>query len=572
MAHPIIGSSNFGYNILNKELDLTEDEKTFLEVFLKAYFDDFWQGGKGSLLPPTSGASSSTLDSVLEKRFVFRNVIRECVARVSGAFFGKSPNWKFQVNGLDPEDEAPLTEIDKALGQFWTSQNISDVMTRAFESRLVFGRGGIRLYIPTKYKRQNATGTGPEERVQFATPQEALKAMRVEFVQPEQGRLLDDGGELFSIVKYSVRENWETREQVAVIEFSFVDDANVTWLGTVKERDDPGSPLETNLSSGFDLAGGTTYSEFKGHPYVSKALYKNNQLLNLALTCAGFSLVDNGFGEMILTNVELDTETVVGPGGPVEVPKKIKRGGGVVQNFVGIENVDEATGSARRETPGVTFREPTQMTVFKGGADMAYAACLQEAGQIHALISGDATASGESRVQALADFALRITKYKSEVDEQGSWLLTTALKWAAALAGGTAESLSVMFDCKVHIASLSTSEKESIMNMRQKGTISRETERVLLGVEDPALEAELVSIEQHAAIEETPLEELSEKADVALKLLGIGIDSLVIQSFLGFSEEQIAMMAALQAEKEAEYLAGIQNPGGAPSPGGVEGA
>lgn len=593
MAHPLTKIDSFTFDNLNKELELTAEEKKSTDIFLQAYLDDFWQKGQGSLLPPSTGSNSSRVDVLLEKRFVFRNVIRECVGRVAGAFFGKAPNWKFQVgdntverprvgmNKSAPDGETPdettdafLADIDSALSDFWTRQNLAEALSKAFESRLAFGRGGVRIFIPIKFKRQNlAPSSSPDipsdtpqdsppkqgdELVAFPDIASAIRAMRVEFVPPTQGRLLDDDGELFSIVKYSVRRDWSTRESVGVIEFSFVDDSDVTWLGTLEEKTAVNNIEDANLSSGLELAGGTTYNEFSGMPFVTKALYKNNQLLNLALTCAGFSLVDNGFGEMILTNVELETESVIGPeGDAIEVPKRMRRGGGAVQNFVGIETFDESTGATQRATPGVTFRQPTAMDTFKNGADLAYAACLQEAGQLYALISGDATASGESRIQALADFLLRIMKYKSEVDEQGGWLLTTVLLWAAQLCGKPAPEYRVVFDSRVHVANLSGSERDAVMSMRKEGVISRETERVLLGVDDPALEADLVLREQSVAVDKTPMDEFSSKLDVALKMSSVGIDNSEIQRYLGYTDAQIGAMEQAAADREAAMLAQI---------------
>lgn len=601
MAHPLTSIPNFTYHFLDKELQLTTTEKESTEMFLKAYLDDFWQKGTGSLMPVASGHNASRVEGMFEKRFVFRNIIRECVMRVTGAFFGKAPNWRFRINGdvverprtrqtqnqsTDPTQppDADMQAIDEALGELWTRWGIAEVMSEAFGSRLTFGRGGIRIYLPAKFKRENLVpaegqtkedlGASSEQFVAFADIPTAIRAMRVEFVPPTQSRLLDDGGEFFSLVKYSVRRNWETNENMSVIEFSFVDDSNQTFVGTVEERGTVNKVTDANLSSPFNLNGWPTFNEFKGTPYVSAALYRNNQLANLALTCAGFSLVDNGFGEMVLTNVELETETVETDGGPVEMPKRIKRGGGTVQNFVGMETFDEATGAVRRETPGVTFRDAGNLSPFKQGFDLAYAACLQETGQLYALISGDATASGEARIQALTDFLLRIMKYKSEVDELGSWLLTTVMLWAAELANRSLDGVSIVYDSKVHVASLSAPEKTMVMAMRKDGAISRETERVLLGVDDPALEAELVLAEQSLPPEETTVEEFSEKLDVALKMLSISIDTDTIQTFLGYTPAQMAQIKQNAANAEAALLASIdaQNAaasGGAPGPGTV---
>ena len=596
MAHPLAKVENFSYPILDKELIISAKEKE-LEILLNAYLDDFWNKGL-TLLPPADGGFEGSLNKLFERRYVFRNVIKEVVGRVVGAFYGKPPNWKFQAAGadlLEPDDvpanteEGPqtppvpanppqgtldLAEIDKALNHFFVRQNVMDEMGKAFAFRLAFGRGSWRLYIPTKFKRLNAAVKQEEggassqpdgeqgeggDYIQFKSIQEAIGAMRLEFVPPNQGRLLDDGGEYFSLVKYKVRHNWETHDTLNVIEFSFVDDSELTYIGTIGERSSISKIQNANLSSPFQLGGLTTLGEFKGQPYVTHALYKNNQLVNLALTCAGFSLVDNGFGEMVLTNVQLETKTVEGPDGEKhEVPTQIKRGGGAIQNFVGIDRVDEQTGTISKETPGVTFREPSPLQAFKDGYDLGYVACLQEAGQLYSLISGDATASGESRVQALADFLLKISPYKSEVDEQGSWLMTVVLLWAAELSGHPLPDHRVVYDSRMFVSALSDVDKQTVMTMRQKGTISRETERVLLGIDDPNLENELILREQKEPASETTIEDLSERADLGLKLQGLGVDQTTIQTLMGFTAEEIAQMQQNAADESARLAEEIR--------------
>lgn len=622
MAHPLAEVKNFTYNVLSKELELTATEKAN-QVLLDAYLEDFWQKGV-TLLPPTNGGLSGNLDGLFERRYVFRNVIKEVVGRVVGAFYGKAPNWRYQAEGKDlvkpgtkpattppapatpptegeppatppetePQANPELTDIDKALSNFFVRQNVSDELGKAFAFRLAFGRGSWRLYIPTKFKRtkkapapgeapnveeggtENKEGEAdqPTDFVKFDSIADAIGAMRLEFVPPTQARLLDDGGELFSVVKYSVRSDWETQDTTNVIEFSFVDNSERTFVGTIGEKSSISEILKANLSSPFDLGGLTTLGEFEGQPYVTQALYKNNQLVNLALTCAGFSMVDNGFGEMVLTNVNLATRTVTGPdGAPQEIPVNIQRGGGAIQNFVGIDVVDENSGSVNKATPGVTFREPSAMTAFKDGYDLGYIACLQEAGQLYALISGDATASGESRIQALADFVLKISPYKSEVDEQGSALMTVVLLWAAELAAKPLPGYKVVYDSRMFVSALSDTEKKTVMDMRKNGTISRETERVLLGVDDPALENELILREESEPMDSSTTEDLSERADLCLKLSGLGFDPQTIYEIMGLTEQQIKDIEKRNADAEAALQEQIRKAeeaaGGGPGPG-----
>jgi hypothetical protein len=400
---------------------------------------------------------------------------------------------------------------------------------------------------------------------------------------------MDDDAEQLSLVTYKEVRDWDTGDEVDVIEFSFVDDNDRTVIGTVREGEQvkipteasikaPGDrtatggsvggdgatpnsggpdPLPDNLSEALDLGGLTTYMEVFGRkPFVTDQLLKNNQLLNLALTCMGFNLVDNGFGEMVLTNVELDTEEVtLADGSKKEVPKSIHRGGSAVNSFVGISSVDPESGKETISNPGVHWREPSSVEAFDQGGRVAYTMCLDEAGQKFALITGDAAASGESRIQALVDFYLKVKKYKPEVDKFGSWLLTAVVKLAAELCGKAEElkDFRVIFDCKITIAKLTADERRLVVEMQEKGVISMETARVLLDVDDPDLEQELIDDERmrtQPTIGGQTVDDMTARVGVANSLAGTAdLETRLRMSFPDLTPEQVKRIAARQREE-----------------------
>lgn len=590
MAHPILNSrEKINYNLLNDLLKVSKEEKVVFDRFLTAYEGDFWQKGKEVLLPPPDPRDAGRLTPFFQDRFVSRNMILEAVERVSSAFLGRSPNWQYVIGGqrlnlrllkqkqtekrkretvegqlnevgLAPprpkpanppapepgqpeppptppvpdtevsEDELKLAqrveEVERLLGEYWTREGLADKMSEAFERRLVGGRGGIRVYIPAKYKNrvkkqeggENTEEGAGEDLISFETLDEALDAIRVEFVDPRKSRLLDDEGDLFSMVFYERKDDYTSNQTTKVIEFSFVDDDDKTFIGRVTDKEDskkkpsrtkkaatkdPLSDLE--LSDALELDGRTTFFEISGKPYVSEQMFRINQAVNLALTCGGFNLVDNGFGEMITTNVDLEMEKVADPTsstGYRDVPRKIRRGGGAHNNFIGVREMDLNTGKEVISDPGVFFREPSSMQAFDDGYMLYYRAFLAECGQLFALISGDATASGEARIQAMADFYLKIKKFKAQVDKMGSWLLTTVLRFAAIMSGKESEfnDVSMLFDSRMRIGNLTANERDMVMKMQEKGLISKETARVLLDVEDPALEEDLIDKEREKEV------------------------------------------------------------------------
>lgn len=618
MAHPITELSRLNYDLLSKELKPTKEEKEVLK-FKKAYDGDYWQNGAYILLPEYNQTDAAYLGPRLKKRYVTRNVIREVVERMSNAILGKSPNWLFEIGDevidasqrrrelrlqeiesnrppqlpLQPEivqtesegseESTPpaqtdsesarqieerfkmIDSLDKLLGNFWTNEGVADKMISAFESRLVSSRGGLRIYIPRKHTQEGSASADDLK--------DALGKIKVEFIESDKGRLLLDDDEKFSIVLYERRVDWETNKTVKVIEFSFVDNDNRTFIGVINQGEeiqlnqatpengqaDASGNLISQLSDPLMLGGATTFNELSGdRPFVTDQLFQNNQLLNLALTCGGFNLVDSGFGEMVLTNVELEMETYIRPDGTEgRRPKHLKRGGGAVNNFVGISTQDMESGEEKVANPGVHFREPSSMQVFVDGSDLAYAKCLDEAGQKFALISGDAAASGEARIQAMVDFYLKVKKYKPEIDRFGSWLLTTVVKLAAMMTGQTAEfeDFQIIFDSKIVVAKLTPDERRLVIEMKEKGIISLETCRVLLDIDDPDLEQDLIDQEKtriEPMIGGQAASEIRERVGIANSLTGTAdLATRLRMTFPNLSEEQIQAMIRSMTSEDA---------------------
>lgn len=566
MAHPITTSEEFGFELLKSEVTLLESEKQ-VSKFIQGYNDDFWQKtGEHSLLPPGEGADKISVEVMFGKRYVTRNVLAEGVNRVSNAFLGKAPNWYFRRNNqkLDTKVDEKAKELSKLLDELWTRFNLCQVLIDAFNQRLVAGRGGIHIYIAKKYIKQNKVEP-------FNDIEEALKAIRIEAIEFGSGRLLTDDGEMFSILIYK-RRKWDStqREFEDVIEFSLVDDDNLTFIGTLTKDSKKGvlNLNEAEISDGLDLDGYTTFFEIIGKPYITESVFRNNQFVNLALTCGGFNVVDNGFGEMVTTNVDLEKEKVPDPSGEngyIEVPKKIRRGGGVLNNFIGLETTNLESGEEKILTPGVHFREPSSMQTFKEAKDLGYESCLEELGQKHALITGDGSVNAVSRIQALTDFLMNIKKYKPEIDQFGTWLLTVIVRMAAIFSGNEDfKDLSILFESKIYLGPLTPEEKNLVLTMRDKGIISAETARVLLDIDNPEMEKELIA-------EETKLGNGMSISDfdARLSLINKAGDLLTLNQKLVIlypektPEEILAMQTEIETKQaeEAKRMFDLQNAG-----------
>lgn len=509
MPHTILKSKSFGYNLLKQLLELSKEEKTRFKTFLVAYEGDYWQNSKGFLGPIIEQSVMKTF----RDRFVSRNSLNEVVSRVSDAFL-KSPNWYYEKLGEKlNEDSDENINLDKVLTRFWNKNRLEQKMQQALNSRLVCGRGGLRIYIPKNKKNDDGTFKATD----LAS---ALESIKVEFINPRNGKLFDEDGDKFSLINYKSIIDYDTQEKVDVIEFSFTDDSQKTFIGLVTDREDKTfnvqnlaellnsedsqvsslDRLKKDVSTALELDNETSFFELSGEPYVTEQMLQQANFINLCLTLAAIAMFETGFQQIITTNAKFEYTEVLDEktGKKKKVPIGIESGGGVVQNFLGIEKINLETGQKDKHTPGVHIKEPVDMSSFKIGKEIAYDALLEEASQLYVKITGDAAASGISRVQATMAFYLRIKKYKAEVDLIGSWLLTSIVLLLLLIIPDEPliKEIKVLFDSKIDIGPMSPEEKNFIISMVNNKIMSKETARVMLGIDNPTLEKMLIDAQE----------------------------------------------------------------------------
>jgi hypothetical protein len=228
------------------------------------------------------------------------------------------------------------------------------------------------------------------------------------------------------------------------------------------------------------------------------------KLLNLALTMLARNVVLGGFLERVLINAQLPGEFRTDPhtGKQVFVPHPLDFGAGSVNALVGVEIRDEGTGELKGyANPDVVYRDPVPVATFADTRDIAYWAILEECQQAHALLSGQAAPSGESRRQALADFLSSLKLTAPQVERAVRWLLETALHLGAHFAGqgGRYLGLRVVASCRLDTGPLSADEAKQVIDLVDARLLSRETGMARVGVDDSDAEAQRIQAEQEAS-------------------------------------------------------------------------
>lgn len=588
MAHPII-TNDLDYNKAESHLGLSAFERTYVTANRLFNAGDHWQQGEGynGPRPADDDPRAEELWEFLRRGFTSKNVVKECDDRQANAVLGKVPDCQFSYREprrkvpkriadpnfmpdpaqpdlkaaeiddpsgammdepLSPQEQSLVNDAAAAWDVFFSVRKPHRIMKRALKSRLWGGRSYVRVYVPPKFRKG--------ERVPWAsTLIEAVQRIFLDTPDIEDAIVLNDSvtQDAVSFVRYEVGDD-------KVIETSFVDDEGRTFIGTLTaaQTQDPSaltrSPLallpasppdvvegvmranplpNVNLSEPIDLNGRLTTFELNGDPLISEQFVSNQKLVNLSLTMASHVIVESGFSEMAVSNVEFETEEVAdasAPGGKRERPKRMRRGMGAILNFVGQTIIDPATGKETLATPGINYKEPSPITTFEDGKLLGYRNCLEEAHQVHALIAGDATPSGESRITALADFAIFSLDFKEEVDACGEWLAEVVLYWASVLMNqpGKFKALRANFDSKLDLGRLSAEERTQLMTEIDKKVLSRESYMMIVGRSDPRSEFAKIKEEEGMLNEEASLR--IERARVGLeadrRALGAGNPAL----------------------------------------------
>lgn len=537
MTHSLLDSENLNFKGFSGYIDEAARRIRRGNSAKNMYEGDMWDRGRGYIgpIPVENDQHHSDILYNIKRTFTGRNVIAEVVDRQVDALLSKSPDWKIYeksqlfTSGSAQTNEMPLSEdpvenqtrgdmqvptetinpkikeAETLLSEIWNRAKLGDALKASITERMVTGRGVLRLYLSKKFfdKQENIKDLV-----------DVIKYIKVECPSNEKAVVLDDGGDKLSIVELTNK-----KDKVKQLEISFVDENDKTFVATIDssstistenlveedDEDDVQGVLDkvralAELSSPMNLQGEITVDEIEGKPFITDTMLQNNRALNLDLSLGVGILVESGYAEMVMTNVSMATRSAPDPEDPsktIQVPVGLKRGPGVVNNLIGEQSVT-SEGDVKFEQPDVYFKEPSPLKTFIDGENLFYRQILAEAKQEHVLITGDAKASGESRIQARQDFVKKSQRYKPSLDVHISWLLNTIMNIAASAIGkdGYFEELGVLADSKIYAGELSADEQNVLISRYEKGLISRETAITLLGSEEPLLEISKIKVDE----------------------------------------------------------------------------
>ena len=522
------------------------------------YSGNQWRDGEGWIGPriDDNDDDSVSVMSEIEACFVTSPAFEEVTDRKKDALLGRPGTWSVtlqramgpiekprqpkpvlpggpqpqlpdptQVEADQPsnEEQALIDEANQALVNWYDRKEVLMVLDKA-ELDLELGRRGLlRLMVPES--KLVMTDDGSTIFPSGMDLDRCLDAIWPVHVPADQGVVLRDAitMEQVGIFVYEVTDILSGKP-IELAEISFLDEeGNTIIMVTGQTKDMP--PKNVDFGAGlFPLAGHLPIFEMQiPKPLATASVLKNQKLLNMSLTMMGMNSVLAGFLERVILGGQKPGEFIQddsAPDGRRFEPAPYKTGPATTQWLSPkLLGVNPTTKEPIFGDLDIRWRDPIEVDTFVQTQEEAYVNILHATHQLHVMISGDAVASGESRKQARDDYEKSLKKDKAKLDKAGSWLMETALNWAAVLMGepDKFKELRIVYDTKVDSGPIAAIDRTAIREEVEKNLRSRENAMVELRITDDP-EAEEARIVEEASADD-PIQQIQMRKQAAQLLM-----------------------------------------------------
>lgn len=462
----------------------------------------FWLGEV-----PTDDTRGAFLAAV-ERGFIAINHVREVADRHRAGVLGREPLWRLTPRRAladnetpTPDEAARIAEAEALLTTWWDKRDLLPWLQHPATALLLAGRTVARLYIPRGLLTLDGEASGlvplPSGGDPAARLAAALDLLYVDSPAREACAVVTDDDTKAGLGVYAYR-----RQQQEWVEATYLDEHGATVLRVLGS----GTSGTVDAAVAFDLGGRLLLYEARRQPLIDAQVRKLQQAANLNLTNLGRNLNLAGSRERTFLGAQppgayrkLSNGQPWGPTDPLAdrefVPEGLPSGAGQDRFLQGIPVYNDRGEQVGMTTPSLHYEQPVSVDTFNVADRLFRAAILGATYQLHALIAGDAAASGESRKQARAEFASSLGLTRVALDGLGRWLIETPLALAAALAGvpGRYADLRAQFAVTVDPGPLTSDERAEYVTQWQAGGLSLETLLTRLGEDD--VDAEIARIE-----------------------------------------------------------------------------
>jgi hypothetical protein len=575
---------NFNELKLEDAHSLIEHWKSPLETTNLLFLSgDHWQKGDGWIGPdPDDGdlGAVSKFKALLEREFCFHDVLSEIVWRAAKAVTARPPRYGAHLVRALKENEKPTPDEEKTRGAMddaalawaedenrfvWTDEqgrlqagSLKPFLFRMEAQLASSGRVVLRAFIPPAHLVDVITETRSGDGALTQTQSKELKQValwdswkRIHIeLCPLESACVEVQRDAMAPVGVVL---WNKAEQ-GFAEICFVGKDEKTVLVKIGEKE--------TLKESFDLGGALLHLQLCAQPLLKPSLIAQQKDINRRLTMSGRSSNLAGFPGRVLIDGDLDGEEIEVPsnvpgGAPRKrfIPDPINIGSGQLNNFKS-EIIETEAGEYLGTKQAQYIRDdPVDTTIFDKSIDAARARMLGEAHQSHALIAGDATASGVSRQQAAHEFRLSLSELVTSGTRAILWAFNTSFALAKETSDGKDTASVAGFEWTGEVvvddgARTSEDRGRDAQDVKD-GLLSRETAMARGGIDD--IDAEFDRIEG----ERTPatafqVGSTEERASLSKSLREDGVDDATRwEKVWGFDAEQIKKMS--DAKKNALF-------------------
>lgn len=550
-----------GHRLIDQSLPEDVDENLDYEA------GDHWQEGRGWIGPmPTPGADGEEITrEQIRKSFISTDRIGEVVDRHVRGVIGNT--WVLTAipiaeDGSDmeePSDElvAESEGLVDILEAWFLSKKGKDEILKAIRFLLYSSQQTVRLLVPAGKLEGgevvDETGTESESPEVAKIPkaetlEEQLDLLWVEAPKPTDAMVYEDPDTRDLIGIYAFDEVEEaTNQRVERLEVSWLDEEGRTVYRLISKT----SKRSWNTDfPPLDFAGNLPMYQMERPLFVTDAMRRNQRAVNLADTMAGRAVVTGGFLERVVLDAqqpgrwEKDSE-----GRNVRfIPDPMVFGSGTVNWLQGRAVQGDNEGDFAITTPDIRWREPSDPTALILASRHFYQNILEEADQVHILISGDATSSGVSRVQARADHKQALLDTAGCAEPMLEWLFTTALLMAEAFMetqDRPSQKFRISVETRLDLGPRTPEEDQADVKLQEAGLKSKKAIVADRGVDDP--DAELAEIE-----EDGRLGEMLKASEGMAVLHAAGLPWEKAAMFLGIDDEEQLNLLREADEQEEE--------------------
>lgn len=466
---------------------IAREDSAMVESTIAFMHGDHWQDGEAwsGPIPPTNSSDYTVVAEEIERGFVSKNVIKEVIDRGVNGVIGREP--KITLSFPDKRQTKLVAEAEEIIKKWMAEKDFQKYIQIALRNSFAASDSTLRLFIPAGLLKDGQVAINEKDPLAFLyldAPDPLSAGVVEEDTTKEKtgvfiGKTVDSSGKEVELAEVSY-----------LIPIENPQGKRFTEITVIPEKGEP-------ESAQIDLNGNLFIYELGMPAIITESVISQQKMLNLNLTMMQRNSVLGGYLERVILNGQLPGHYEEIDGEQVFVREDFITGAGSINAINGVPQLDENGNVSNYTTASISYRDPVSVRTFLEAKDASYRAVLEEVQQLHALLSGDAITSGDSRRQAVAGFlsTLRIPKYTTE--RAIEWLVETVLMCAGTFSGNPDKfkGIKCTAECKLDTGVVTSGEIDLLERQVRIGIISIETAREKVGIEDSALEQSRVEAE-----------------------------------------------------------------------------